>query len=169
MFKLRELLREDMQVINTWRNDPELIACLGAPFRYINMDVDNNWYDNYLKNRMTAVRCAIVKRENCELIGLVSLVGIDHLNQSAEFHIMIGNAEQQGKGAGTFATKEMLNHAFNNLNLRRVELTVLDSNTRAQHLYEKIGFVREGTKRVSKFKNGTFVDMHMYAILREEF
>ena len=82
---------------------------------------------------------------------------------------MIGNDENRGKGAGTFATKEMLNHAFYNLNLHRVELTVLDDNSRAINLYEKVGFVKEGTKRQCNFKQGKFVDMHMYSMLREEF
>ena len=59
--------------------------------------------------------------------------------------------------------------AFNNMNLQRVELTVLDNNTRAKHLYEKCGFTYEGRKRKAKYKDGKFVDMLMYSILREEF
>lgn len=45
MFHLRELERKDLPAINKWRNDPELIALLGAPFRYINLDVDIKWYE----------------------------------------------------------------------------------------------------------------------------
>lgn len=63
----------------------------------------------------------------------------------------------------------MLNHAFNNMNLQRVELTVLEDNTRARHLYEKCGFVYEGKKRKAKYKNGKFVDMLIYSILKSEF
>lgn len=168
MHKLRELEKKDIPTINKWRNDPELIASLGAPFRYINSIVDERWFDSYMNNRNSQVRCSIVD-ENDEILGLVSLVNIDHMNQTCEFHIMIGTGDNQGKGAGTFATKEMLNHAFNNLNMHRVELTVLDDNKRAIHLYEKVGFVKEGTKRESNYKQGKFVDMHMYAILRDEF
>ena len=91
------------------------------------------------------------------------------MNQSAEFHIMIGDIQNQGRGLGTFAVNSMLNHAFNNMNLQRVELTVLDNNTRAKHLYEKCGFTYEGRKRKAKYKDGKFVDMLMYSILREEF
>ena len=45
MYKLRELEREDIKRINKWRNDPYLIACLGAPYRFINEDVDSDWYE----------------------------------------------------------------------------------------------------------------------------
>ena len=82
---------------------------------------------------------------------------------------MIGNKESQGKGAGTFAVKEILNHAFNNLNLHRVELTVLKNNERAMKLYEKSGFKREGTLRQVYYKNGSFVDAYIYSILKDEY
>lgn len=168
MYQLRELERKDLKEINKWRNDSELIASLGAPFRYINKEVDEKWFDSYMSNRSNAVRCAIVDQNDDVILGLVSLVSIDHLNQCAEFHIMIGNAENQGKGIGTFATKEMIHHAFYNLNLHRVELTVLEDNKRAQKLYEKVGFVREGVKRQAKYKSGKFVNMLMYSLLKDE-
>ena len=169
LFRLRELERRDIPIINGWRNDPELIANLGATFRYINPDVDSAWYDNYMKTRSNSVRCAIVSEDSDEIIGLVSLMNIDHLNQCAEFHIMIGSSENQNRGAGTFAVNAMLNHAFMNLNLQRVELFCNVSNTRAQHVYEKAGFVREGIRRKARFKNGSFIDVIQYGILREEF
>lgn len=168
MYKLKELEYTDLEEINTWRNNKELIDQLGATYRYINFQVDEKWYDNYMKNRGTCVRCSIID-ENNTLIGLVSLTNINWLNQSAEFHIMIGDPNRQGKGAGDFAVKEMLKHAFNNLNLHRIELTVLVTNKRAQHLYEKNGFEKEGTLRKVYYKNGEFVDAYMYAILREDY
>ena len=48
-------------------------------------------------------------------------------------------------------------------------MTVLEDNARAKHLYEKCGFVYEGKKRDAKYKNGKFVDMLMYSILKSEF
>lgn len=167
MYKIRELQREDLKAINDWRNDSELIDNLGAPFRYINIDVENKWYENYLNNRNTSVRCAILKED--VIIGLVSLVSIDHLNQSGELHIMIGNRMRQNQGAGTFALTEMIKHAFYNLNLRRLELSVLETNEKAWHLYEKIGFVYEGIRRQAKYKNGVFLNVRFYGLLKEDF
>jgi hypothetical protein len=53
--------------------------------------------------------------------------------------------------------------------LNRIELGVLESNTRALKLYEKIRFKRKGVKPQSIYKNGKFVDMIMMVILKEEF
>lgn len=55
------------------------------------------------------------------------------------------------------------------MNLQRIELTVLDYNECAKHLYEKSGFQFEGRKRKSIYKNGRFVDMLMYSVLKDEF
>lgn len=169
MYKLREIERKDLSIINKWRNDSELISMLGAPFRYINYEVDEKWYENYMANRNLCVRCAIVDNVCDDILGLVNLTNIDFINQSAVFSIMIGDNENQGKGIGTIATILMLKHAFLNLNLQRVELTTLESNKRAQRLYEKVGFVKEGIKRNSNYKNGIFVNMISYSILKDEF
>ena len=169
MYKLRELERKDLAKINEWRNKEELIEFLGAPFRYINIDVDIKWYEAYMLNRNSTVRCAISHNIDDTIVGLVSLININYINRTAEFHIMIGNEDDCGKGIGTFAVNAMLNHAFNNMNLGRIELGVLYTNDRAIRLYEKAGFKREGLKRKAIFKNGEYVDLITCAILRDEY
>lgn len=170
MYKLRELERIDLDRINKWRNDQNLIACLGAPYRYINEDVDHEWYEKYLHARNNSVRCAIVDDKQEEVVlGLISLLDINSINRSGVIHIMIGDNENRGKGIGTFAVNEMIKHAFYNLNLRRIELGVLENNLPAIRLYEKTGFVREGVKRESNYKNGKYVSMIIMAILREDY
>lgn len=170
MYQLRELKKEDMRIVNQWRNDPELIACLGAPFRFINQDVDDAWFQSYMQSRGKAVRCAVVEEANPEaILGMVSLVDINNINRSAAFHIMIGKAKNRGKGIGTFATQEILKHAFFNLNLHRVELDALETNQAALGLYKKIGFVQEGVKREANYKNGKYVNIIMMSILKDEF
>lgn len=62
----------------------------------------------------------------------------------------------------------MLRHAFSDLGLNRVELTVLESNSRARSIYEKEGFTLEGTLRAAAWKNGRHEDMHVMSILRDE-
>ena len=169
MYKLREITKEDMKEINKWRNDPELIACLGAPYRYINEEVDYNWFDQYMRSRNNAVRCAIVdEQEQNIILGMISLLDINYVNRSGQLHIMIGRKENRGKGMGMFAVKEMLQHAFNNLNLHRIELTALENNKVAIYIYEKCGFTIEGKKRESNYKNGKYLNTIIMSILENE-
>lgn len=55
------------------------------------------------------------------------------------------------------------------MNLQRVELEVLDFNTRARRCYEKVGFRYEGTRRRAVFSGGAYHDSIIMGILREEF
>ena len=87
--------------------------------------------------------------------------------KEAEIEDMKNSNNNQGKSSQNRTASYIAQ--INNLNLQRVELTVLDSNIRAQHLYEKCGFVKEGTLRKYAYKNGEFVDMHMYSILKNEY
>ena len=81
---------------------------------------------------------------------------------------MIGRSEDRLQGAGSFAVNEMLRHAFENLNLHRVELQVLEDNLCAQHVYEKAGFKLEGLRREAVFKNGRYLNCKLYAVLRRD-
>ena len=168
-FFLRELSREDVPTINTWRNDSALIGMLGAAFRYVSEAVDHKWFEGYLANRANAVRLAICEQKTTALIGAVYLLDIDWVHRSAEFGLWIGDKASQGQGAGRFATCAMLAHAFQDLNLHRVHLTVHVHNEHAIALYEKSGFLTEGTLRQALFKNGQFIDMRCMAVLAEDY
>ncbi len=169
MIQLREISVDDLSTINKWRNNQELIGMLGSPFRFINQETDKKWFESYMATRATNVRCSIVEVETNSIVGLVNLTNIDWTNRSAEFSIMIGDASNQAKGYGREATREMLKHGFNNLNLHRIYLTVLQNNSRAIKLYQEVGFIQDGVIRDSVFKQGKYLHSILMSILQNEF
>lgn len=168
-YSIREIQHGDLPLINRWRNDPEIVAWLGNNFLYIARDVDEAWYNQYLQNRDKAKRFAIVGDSNHGVIGTAQLTGIHPVNRSAEFSIVIGEKNCREKGAGQAATRELIRHGFDDLNLHRIFLTVLTTNKRAIHVYEKSGFVHEGIMRQSMYKQGKFEDLLLMSILRDEY
>jgi L-phenylalanine/L-methionine N-acetyltransferase len=72
----------------------------------------------------------------------------------------------QGRGIGSALMQAMLELADNWLGLRRIELEVYADNVRAIHLYEKFGFVVEGTGRQWARRNGELVDALYMARLK---
>ena len=72
----------------------------------------------------------------------------------------------QGRGAGSALMAAAIDLADNWLGLRRIELTVYADNAPAVRLYEKFGFVIEGTAREFAFRGGRYVDAHAMARLR---
>jgi len=62
----------------------------------------------------------------------------------------------------------VLRYGFNELNLRRVTLTVFEYNPRAIRSYEKAGFQHEGRVRQALLRDGKRWDMFYMGILRDD-
>lgn len=165
---LREIERGDLPTINAWRADKALVSHLGGAFRHVSNEVDSQWFDSYLGSRANNVRLAVCLASTREIVGVTYLLGIDWVNRCAEFSIQIGAEAARGRGIGEAATQQTLEHAFDDLNLRRVSLTVLVSNARAIALYEKVGFRAEGLLRQAAFKGGRYLDIVPMAILADD-
>lgn len=103
-----------------------------------------------------------------QLIGTVGLEGILWTQGTAWLNIAIGDMAHRGKGYGTAAMRLMLDYAFDELNLYRIQLTVFAYNERAIALYEKLGFQREGAFREFLHRNGQRYDMILFGLLRHE-
>lgn len=104
-----------------------------------------------------------------EVVGQLGLYTFP--NQPRRRHVgQIGMAvrdDWQGKGAGSALMHAMVDLADRWLNLSRIELEVYTDNKPAIHLYEKFGFVTEGTHRQFAYRDGQFVDVYAMARLRE--
>jgi len=166
---LREIERTDLPRINQWRNDPELVGFLGANFLYIGSAIDERWFNAYLDNRDKAVRLAIMATDSDTHIGNVNLTGIHAVNRTAEFSIFIGDKNYWSDGYGSMAAQQILAHGFEDLNLHRISLTLLQTNERARRMYERLGFQQEGCQRQAVFKNGLYHNLLEMSILQEEF
>jgi diamine N-acetyltransferase len=168
MITLRELAREDIPIINRWRQDPVVSDGIGAPHRFIGLDVDMKWYDDYLSRRGSEVRCAVCLATSGELVGMVSLTRIDSVHRNAEYNAMVGNREAQNRGIGTAATQAMVRHGFFDLNLHRIYVAILRENMSSIRMCEKAGFREEGTIRDGAYKNGRYHDLVLMGVLKSE-
>lgn len=101
------------------------------------------------------------------IIGLCGLhvPANPRLRHSASIGLMV-HADYQDQGVGTALMKAVLDIADNWLMLTRVELTVFVDNARAIHLYEKMGFVKEGRKVKAAIRGGEYADEYLMARLR---
>jgi RimJ/RimL family protein N-acetyltransferase len=114
------------------------------------------------------VDLAIVPHDLQELIGEVVLNNIDTTNRSASVRIGI-RAAYTNRGYGSAALGLMLAYAFEDLQLHRVELEVFAFNSRAIHVYEKLGFHREGVLRDVLYADNTYHDAIVMSMLDHEY
>ncbi|MEU3626647.1 GNAT family N-acetyltransferase [Amycolatopsis coloradensis] len=111
---------------------------------------------------------AILRKEDRGYLGEVVLSDFDGDNRSAAFRIALTGPDVFGKGYGTEATKLILDFAFDVVGVHRVSLEVFDFNPRAQRVYEKCGFVREGLQREALWWDGEWHDVVTMAILKND-
>jgi RimJ/RimL family protein N-acetyltransferase len=111
---------------------------------------------------------AIHSIEDDRLIGTCGLGGDFYPSGEGFVGIGLGEREQWSKGYGTDAMLVILGYAFQELNLRRVTLSVSAYNPRAIRSYEKAGFVHEGRSRNFFLRDGKRWDIVFMGILREE-
>jgi RimJ/RimL family protein N-acetyltransferase len=76
--------------------------------------------------------------------------------------------DRQGKGIATEASRLIIEHGFKALNLRRVYCGTLDTNEGFKKLSSKLNFVEEGRRKEAVWKDGKFVDVIEYGLLRSD-
>ena len=106
----------------------------------------------------------VVDRESGDLVGEVVLGDWDEGNRSCGFRTLVG-AAGRGRGLGTEATRLVVEHGLRTMGLHRISLEVYAFNDRARHVYEKAGFVHEGTGRDALLLDDAWVDVHYMAVL----
>jgi RimJ/RimL family protein N-acetyltransferase len=102
------------------------------------------------------------------LIGQIGLYEVFWPHREAFMGIHIGERAFWGKGYGTDALRALLRYAFEEVNLQRVALSVLEGNERAMRSYAKCGFHYEGRQRRVWAYDGQRWDEIYMGLLREE-
>ena len=82
--------------------------------------------------------------------------------------IAIGDREHWNHGYGSDAMRLIVQYGFDELGLYRIWLSLHSYNARARRVYEKLGFVYEGTMRGDTLKEGRRTDGIFMGILRPE-
>ncbi len=110
---------------------------------------------------------AIAANADDALIGTMSLFQLDRTHRRG----MIGYAllpSMQGRGHAAEAMRLMIEFAWNVLDLRRLEADTDPDNHPSRRLFERFGFVNEGTMRDRWFVHGQWHDTAWYGLVREE-
>jgi ribosomal-protein-serine acetyltransferase len=102
-----------------------------------------------------------------EFAGTIGTHKIDWLNRKVEIGYWIA-ARFQGKGIVTDACRALIDHAFRELELNRVEIHCAEGNLKSCAIPKRLGFEFEGVRRQGQFLDGRYLDIHVYAILARD-
>jgi RimJ/RimL family protein N-acetyltransferase len=165
---LTSVTSADLPILIQWYQDTEFLRLFDAlPAAPKTESSLKEWIDH----ASTSHNCylfGIRRNDDQQLLGFVELDGILWNHRVCGLAIAIGEKELRGKGLGQNAMKLVLEFAFHELNLHRVQLTVFDYNSQAIKLYEKLGFKHEGIYRDFIQRDGQRYNMHLYGLLQNE-
>jgi len=165
---LRPAERSDLPLFVRWLTDARTTRTL-ALRSPLSLALEEGWFERLLEQHGRDVwHFVICRTADGRPLGGIDLHDIQLVNGSASLGIAIGDPADTNQGYGSDALRALLGFGFGELRLERIWLDVYDYNERARRVYERVGFVLEGTLRHALWRDGAFRDVLRMAILREE-
>jgi len=166
--RLSAMTQDDLETVARWYEDADFLRLYDSHPAY---PKPKESLKKWLEERQEAsdeFLFAVRLVGSDELVGMVSIDGIEWSNRAGWLSVGIGDPANWSRGFGSEAAELVLEFAFLELNLHRVTLTVFRYNERAIALYEKLGFRHEGAFRDFGERDGKRYDMLLYGLLRPE-
>lgn len=100
-------------------------------------------------------------------IGSIGFVSFEWTARKTEIGYWIAK-EEEGRGTVSAACRLLIEYAFGDLGLNRVEIRCSTENTRSAAVAEGLGFKREGVLRQAELRDGRLHDFIIYGLLAAE-
>jgi ribosomal-protein-serine acetyltransferase len=102
-----------------------------------------------------------------QIIGVIGYNTLDWQNRIAQVGYWL-DAGFQGKGIVTVACQSLIDYAFKELELNRVEIHCAIGNKKSRAIPQRLGFTQEGIVRQAEWLYDHFVDHIIYGVLASE-
>jgi ribosomal-protein-serine acetyltransferase len=101
------------------------------------------------------------------IAGSVGYNSINWENRKTEIGYWLG-ASFQGNGLISKACRALINRAFDELKLNRIEISCAVENQKSRAIPERLGFTQEGILRQAEWVHNHFNDLVVYAMLASD-
>jgi ribosomal-protein-serine acetyltransferase len=102
--------------------------------------------------------------EDDRIVGTAGFHGVSRSHSSTSLGYWLAESAQ-GRGTMTRAVCALVDHAFGDWRLHRVEIRAGVENARSRAIPERLGFRREGVLREAERVGDRYVDQVVYAML----
>ena len=118
-------------------------------------------------NNPTSLLLGIFENATDIHVGNIHLSQIHQYHRSCIYGIVLHEAHM-GKGYAYEASRLLAKHAFEKMNINRIQINVVEKNTGAVGLYKKLGAVEEGRLREAFYFQDKYHDVIVYSLLKKE-
>ena len=102
-----------------------------------------------------------------QVAGGIGFHNVNWLNRNVEMGYWV-SSDFEGQGIVTDACRAMVNYAFEEWELNRVEIRCATGNGRSAAVARRLGFTLEGTLREGQLLNGKYHDLFVFGMLGRE-
>ena len=160
--RIRQVTADDWQAIHAYTSDPGVMTYL--PEDAMSEEETRRFVATSMTEEAQAY--AVLLRTEDRLIGHVTF----HLWFAPRIYEIgwVFHPRYHGQGYATEAAATLLRYGFETLGVHRVVATCQPENTPSWRVMEKLGMLREAHFRKCMYRDGTWWDEYLYAILEDE-
>jgi ribosomal-protein-alanine N-acetyltransferase len=159
--------RSDVDTLVSWMNDP----AYWGPYYNVWTSTRTEWETLVSKEPADDKLSLFIRsREDDAPLGTIGYLTPSRLSsffRGYEIWYQV-HPDNRGRGIGTEAAAILINHLFSAEPVERIQATVVVGNDASCRVLEKAGMQRDGLLRKQFFLRGRYVDMHLYAIVRDD-
>ncbi|ROL74223.1 UDP-4-amino-4,6-dideoxy-N-acetyl-beta-L-altrosamine N-acetyltransferase [Pseudomonas protegens] len=149
--------------VRTLRNQEEV-----RKYMYTSHEISEQEHQRWLSSLQgNPAQAVFVVMDEGQALGIVSLNAINARQKTADWAFYL-DAKQQGKGLGSLIEFWMLDYAFTEAGLEKLNCEVLASNPAVINMHLKFGFQQEGLRRQNILKDGQRMDVVLLGITKAE-
>jgi len=167
MISIRGLHQEDVVAISNWfQLDPDFPGDF-SPFAW---DISKEIFLSKILDTIIASQEIGIKfyavLEDEEIIGLLVSIHPQNFNYYEVGYYI--TPRERGKGYGGEAVRQLVDLLYNTGNVLRIEAGTSSLNLPSQRLLEKLGFLREGVRQKTLYRNGRWEDSYLYSLIKKK-
>ena len=158
---LRSAVKEDAAIMRDFMiqtaDQTDFLLSTSEDFRMKTVEDEAKW----IESRMDDSGCILIVIKDGEMVAN-SDISFNTAHEKEKHRSSVGITVEKkywDKGVGTIIFEELIKIAEKHEGTEQIELGVISTNSRARHLYEKMGFKETGIiPRALKLPDGTYLD-----------
>ena len=165
--RLRPLCTLDAEAFATLAGDRAIADTMISIPHPLSVERARNWIQERSRTDACCCAFAICDSTSDRLQGYVGIADISSEHRLGELSFWIGRP-YWGRGLAEKAGRAALTHAFDTLELNRLQAFCMVRNAASGRVLEKLGFRREGLLAQRVLKWSIFEDVTAYGLLRHD-